>query len=345
MYSDASYPTVEDVFDQELEWFFADHTTTPITPPHDGWMSDPIVTSDSESRYDSAFQTPAAPSVPSSPDDSFLPGAFDSFVDELTRTSSFQDTDFAMNTLGGLNPQWHAAFQPPAPPASWPNCLDASVYSDDSTDSMTDTCGPQTPRDSAFDAFVLENSLSSALVERHDYDFSFECTPVMYIPQPTPLIEKDSHTTFLGANLGQPQQQFLLGTVAASVCAEGRLQADSPGPLTSQDPDPVADLVSGTPKTSSRKRAARGDHGIKKPTKRPRKQSKEKTLFCSICGQGSARKNNLEKHIKSVHYGERPHSCRHPGCERAFSRKNDAERHFQSEHTDLGSPRKKSARK
>ncbi|KAI0671503.1 hypothetical protein C8Q78DRAFT_1078315 [Trametes maxima] len=78
----------------------------------------------------------------------------------------------------------------------------------------------------------------------------------------------------------------------------------------------------------------------KKPPRR-RKQSTERIHICPMCGCGSARKHNLEMHIKAVHENVRSHVCSEPRCRRTFTRKHDLKRHYQSKHTDQGSPRRK----
>ncbi|KAI0760277.1 hypothetical protein C8Q74DRAFT_215911 [Fomes fomentarius] len=77
------------------------------------------------------------------------------------------------------------------------------------------------------------------------------------------------------------------------------------------------------------------------PTKRRRRQDTTPKYPCSECDASFARTHNLKVHVSSVHKGERPNSCTHPGCDRNFSRKHDLMRHQQSKHTDLGSPRRK----
>ncbi|KAI8969776.1 hypothetical protein BD414DRAFT_502613 [Trametes punicea] len=70
------------------------------------------------------------------------------------------------------------------------------------------------------------------------------------------------------------------------------------------------------------------------------------STVCVFAGtSGWARRNNLDKHIRSVHQGMRPFVCPAGGCARAFSRKHDMQRHFQSNHTNMGSPRRKAASK
>ncbi|KAI9066377.1 hypothetical protein FKP32DRAFT_1589656 [Trametes sanguinea] len=265
---------------------------------------------------------------------------------------------------------WDSAFQ--SPPL-WLENETSSVYSDGSTRSRSDspalstssmdTAGPLTPHQDDGDVFDGEGSITidfSALSEGFQFGLG-DPWVTSSLPLSMSPIEMETPEVSLGASLGQPQQQFLPGIVAAAVRDEVRLQADIVSPLTSQDPGlastsshmaPLAPTAPGTPVNASSKRhgtARDGDNDddllTTKPNKRARKQSTKKTLVCPHCGSHWPRSHNLKVHIRSVHEGERPYACLHPDCDRVFSRNHDAKRHFQSEHTTLGSPRKKPATK
>ncbi|OSD01513.1 hypothetical protein PYCCODRAFT_1425978 [Trametes coccinea BRFM310] len=279
-----------------------------------------------------------------SPDNSLSLEAFSGFVDnsssDLAHISMALDPDY----------DWQKAF---VLPTSLPNqtheSVDGSVYSDTATSASSwDTSGPPTPCDAPLD--TSEDGycpLTDPAIPY--YPFTFEFPPVMF-PSPSPYVQ-EAFPAPLDAHYGQPQQQFLPGTVAVAVCADVGLQADTSTtllpPPAAADREPSA--VLGASGSTSKRRAGAKDGEDEnvvvntKRAKRPRKQSTEKTLKCPVCGSGWARQNNLDVHIKSLHEGKREHKCAHPRCGRAFSRKHDAKRHFQSEHTDMGSPRKKPA--
>ncbi|KAJ2967756.1 hypothetical protein NUW54_g13416 [Trametes sanguinea] len=290
------------------------------------------------------------------------PDAFDGFVDDTypDLADTFMQYDPILDWARTVD--WQNVFGP-----STHESLDDSVYSDSSTlTSSEDSSHPPTPRDVPFDSFG--DGQCAVVSYSCAFDFAFECPPVM---SPSTLPDSiELFTTPLDATYGQPQQQFLLGAVAGAVCADVRLEADTSSPLTSQAPTPDAacgEASSALDATNNSKRRAGDDmDGTQKAAKRPRKQSTEKTLKCPHCDTraldrssslpqvlltrthprpGMARKNNLAKHIQSVHERIKAHGCPHPGCGRSFSRKHDALRHFQSEHTALGSPRKKPAAK
>ncbi|KAI0676440.1 hypothetical protein C8Q78DRAFT_987095 [Trametes maxima] len=170
-------------------------------------------------------------------------------------------------------------------------------------------------------------------------EFSFRpdgMSPVMYPGSTCPTIQDPQAYSSLSGipAYGQPQQQHPLGAVDASASWETMSTPAEVTPLTFQAEVPLPE------KPCVKRGVNDDDSGAKKPAKR-RKQPTDKKFICPRCGHGSARRNNLDVHIKAVHEGLRAHACSAPGCTRAFSRKHDLQCHFQSEHTDKGSPRRK----